>query len=411
MSPATTSSPVAAGERIGVIDALRGFALFGILVVNMESFRGSTVAPGAGVLDDTATWVIAAAFTTKFYVLFSFLFGYGLTVQMRRAQERGAAFVPRYLRRLLGLALIGIAHALLLYVGDILVTYAVLGVVLLLLRDAPSARLLRLAVGLVALTTALSLAGGLAVTLLGDEFDSGATAEDVAGDEAALAANRGTPAEVVAQRVREYPGTLGFAVFGQGPTALAMFLLGLEAGRRRLFERIDDHAGLLRRIRRVGLVVGGLGGLVWGTSTLVNGFTFNASFLFAAAVDFATAPLLSAVYLTTITLAWRSERMRRRLAFLVPVGRLALTNYLLQSLAGALIFTGYGLGLFGRVGPAAAFGLSIAIFAAQVPLSAAWLRHFRFGPAEWLLRSFTYAHPQPLRREPSVSPTATGPGV
>lgn len=412
MSPAAASSPVATGERIGVIDALRGFALFGILVVNMESFRGFASAPGSGALDAAATWFVAAAFTTKFYVLFSFLFGYGLTVQVRRAQERGAAFVPRYLRRLLGLALIGIAHALLLYVGDILVTYAVLGVVLLLLRDAPTSVLLRLAVGLVALTVALCLAGGLAVALLGDEFDSGAAAEDALGVEAAaLAANRGAPAEVIAQRVREYPGTLGFAVFGQGPTALAMFLLGLEAGRRRLFERIDDHAGLLRRIRRVGLVVGGLGGLVWGTSTLVNGFTFNASFLFAAAVDFATAPLLSAVYLTTITLAWRSERMRRRLAFLVPVGRLALTNYLLQSLAGALIFTGYGLGLFGRVGPAAAFGLSIAIFAAQVPLSAAWLRHFRFGPAEWLLRSFTYAHPQPLRREPSVSPAATGPGV
>lgn len=96
----------------------------------MESFRGATVIPGAGPLDALATWFVAAAFTTKFSVLFSFLFGYGLTVQMRRAEERGTAFVPRYLRRLLGLALIGIAHALLLYVGDILVTYALLGVVL-----------------------------------------------------------------------------------------------------------------------------------------------------------------------------------------------------------------------------------------------------------------------------------------
>lgn len=143
-------------------------------------------------------------------------------------------------------------------------------------------------------------------------------------------------------------------------------------------------------------MVGGVGGLIWGTFTLVNGFTFTAAFLFAAAVDFATAPLLSAVYLTTLTLAWRSETVRRRLAFLVPVGRLALTNYLLQSLAGALIFTGYGLGLYGRVGPAAGFTVSLATFAAQIPLSAWWLRRFRFGPAEWLLRSITYARPQPL---------------
>lgn len=92
--------------------------------------------------------------------------------------------------------------------------------------------------------------------------------------------------------------------------------------------------------------------------------------------------------------------MRRRLGFLVGVGRLALTNYLLQSLAGALIFTGYGLRLYGRVGPAAALLLSVAIFAAQIPASSWWLRHFRFGPAEWLLRSLTYARAQPLRREP-----------
>lgn len=390
---AEVSAPITAGERITVIDALRGFALFGILVVNMESFRGATVAPGAGPLDAAATWFVAAAFTTKFYVLFSFLFGYGLTVQMRRAED----FVPRYLRRLLGLLVLGIAHALLLYVGDILVTYAVLGVVLLALRNAPSAWLVRLAAGLVALTAALCLLGGLAVALLGDDLGADAAGEDVLGGEAALAANRGTPADAVALRVREYPGTVAFALFGQGPTALAMFLLGLVAGRRRLFERIDEHADMLRRLRRVGLVVGGLGGVVWGTSSLVNGFTFNAAFLFAAAVDFATAPLLSAVYLVTLTLAWRSAGVRRRLAFLVPVGRLALSNYLLQSLAGALIFTGYGLGAFGRVGPAAGLALSLAIFAAQIPLSAAWLRRFRFGPAEWLLRSVTYARPQPLR--------------
>ncbi len=397
--PALTTGPVAVGERVDVIDVLCGFALFGILMVNMASFKGSalTTLSGAGVLDQAAAWLVAFGFQTKFYVLFSFLFGYGLSVQMNRAAARNAAFVPRFLRRLLGLLVIGLAHAALLYTGDILVTYALLGVILLLLRNASDKVLLRTAASLIAGTVLILALFGvvLAVTFSSGEPFPADTSAAVASSAAGY---RGTPAEVIGERIREYPGTLAFALFGQGPTALAMFLIGLWAGRRRLLERVDEFLPLLRRVLIVGLVVGVLGALIWATFRVVNGFTFDANFLWAAAVDFATAPFLSAAYVTSILLLYRSASWRRRFAPLVAVGRLSLSNYLLQSLVAALIFTGYGLRLYGQVGAAWGIALSIVIFAMQIPINAWWLRRFQFGPAEWLLRSFIYGRWQPLRR-------------
>lgn len=399
------AAPITKKERIGVIDVLRGFALFGILMVNMAAFKAPVIggAGNDGILDQAALWVIAFGFQTKFYVLFSFLFGYGLSVQMERAAARGTPFVPRFLRRLLGLLLLGLAHAMLLYTGDILVTYALLGVVLLLLRNRPPKVLLRVAVALVAVTTLVLAAFG--VLILTSPGDLGAAAAPGAEVASSVAAYLGTPAEVIRERVREYPGTLAFALFGQGPTALAMFLVGLLAGRRRLLEHVDDNQPLLRQVLATGLAVGVPGALVWATFQAVNGFIFNAAFFFASAVDFATAPFLSAVYVTTIMLLYRTPVWRRRLAPLAPLGRMALSNYLFQSLVGALLFTGYGLGLYGRVGAALGVGLSLGIFALQLPLSDWWLRWFQFGPAEWLLRSFTYARLQPLRirtNEPQV---------
>lgn len=341
------------------------------------------------------SWLISFGFNLKFYVLFSFLFGYGLSVQMTRAAATGAPFAPRYLRRLLGLLLIGLAHAVLLFVGDILVTYALLGVILFLMRNARDRTLLVTAAALVGVTVLVQAAGGAAFALFPEL--GGALGPELSGDaRAVIDATRGSPAEVIAQRLSEYPATIAFALFGQGPTALAMFLLGLWAGRRRLFERLDDHLPLLRRVLALGLI-GVAGNLVWATLQAVNGFTVNAVFFFGSAVAFATAPFLSGVYAAGIALADRDPVWRRRLAPLAPVGRMALSNYLLQSLLGAFIFTGYGLGLFERVGAAAGLALSVIIYGVQIPLSAWWLRRFRFGPAEWLLRSFTYGRPQPFR--------------
>lgn len=402
--PTIATAPIAAGERIAVIDVLRGFALFGILVVNMASFKGSGFGAlrDASVVDQAATWLIAFGFQTKFYVLFSFLFGYGLSVQMSRAAARGSWIVPRFVRRLVFLLLLGLLHALLLFIGDILVTYALLGMILLLLRNAPDRVLLRVAVGLVAGTAVVVALAGVALATL----SSGTPVPPETGAEIgqSAAAYRGTPIEVIATRVREYPGTLAFALFGQGPTALAMFLVGLWMGRRRVLERVDDVIPLLRRVLAVGLAVGVPGAIVWATFRVVNGFSFDARFLWAAAVDFATAPFLSAVYGSALILLYHSPEWQRWLAPLALVGRMSLSNYLFQSLVAAFVFTGYGLRWYGQIGSAQGLLLSVLLFALQLPLSAWWLRRFQFGPAEWLLRSFTYGRRQPLRVRPAHAP-------
>lgn len=411
-TPAPTVAPVGAAERVGVLDVLRGFALPGILLVNMAAFRGPVFGETVlerGLFDGVATFLIAFGFEQKFYVLFSFLFGYGLAVQMNRAAERGARFVPRYLRRLLGLFSIGLAHALLLFTGDILVTYALLGVVLLLARNLNEKILLGLAVGLVTLTVFLFAVAGIAFAGAPGENDA-AVAGLRADGERSVEAYTGSPGEVIAERVREYPSALGFALLGQGPTALAMFFVGLCVGRRRIFERVDEYQPLLRRVRRVGLVVGVSGALVWATERTISGFGFDTRFFLASAVDFATAPFLTAAYVVTITLLFRTPAGRRWLSPLAPVGRMALSNYLCQSLVAAMIFTGYGLGLYGRVGAATGLVLSLAIFAAQIPLSALWMRRFDFGPAEWVLRSFTYARLQPLRARTRPETPQPAPG-
>jgi uncharacterized protein len=397
---AADAGPLAPNERIDLLDILRGFALFGILVVNMAVFKSPLigVAPPTDLLDRAATWLIAFAFETKFYVLFSFLFGYGLSVQIGRAEARGVALAPRYLRRLLGLFLLGIAHAFLLYIGDILVAYALISVILFLMRRRSSRALLVTAMLLVGSTAAFFLLTGLLVLATGGiegGVDTGG-ADQIA---TITEAYRGDPGAIIAQRARDYPTTLAFALFAQGPTVLAMFLVGLWSGRRGVMARPGDYLTLLRRLRIVGLAVGIPGAAIWATHEALAGMDFTPNFLFAAAANFATAPLLTAVYATTIILLCGSPAWRRRLSVLAPVGRLALSNYLLQSLIGSLIFTGYGLGLFGRVGAAAGLALSVAIFAAQIPLSAWWSRHFLFGPAEWLLRSFTYLRAQPFRRQ------------
>jgi uncharacterized protein len=161
---------------------------------------------------------------------------------------------------------------------------------------------------------------------------------------------------------------------------------------------VDEYVPLLRRVLVVGLALGVPGAIFWATFRVINGFTFDANFLWAAAVDFATAPFLSAVYAATLILVYRTAAWQRRLAPLAVVGRMSLSNYLFQSLVGALVFTGYGLSWYGQVGPALGLVLSVVIFAMQIPLSAWWLRHFQFGPAEWLLRSFTYGRLQPMQR-------------
>ena len=384
-------------ERQSLVDALRGFALLGILVVNIASFSSTYYGVGVpdpmaqSVLERAALLVRTLVFETKFYLLFSFLFGYSFTLQMRAAERDGKPFAPRLLRRLGALWVIGLLHAVVLYHGDILTTYAVLGAVLLMLRRRSHVFLARCAVGLV-LATALLWAG------MGYLWALAGIPQDTAYGEAAaaLGAYRGTPATVIVQHLRELSQIWWVTGLVQAPTALAMFFAGFIAGRRGLFANADAHRALFRRLLFWGLAVGLPGALVYAFPSIRLDNAVRE--LYGLAATLLTAPFLAAAYASGLVLLMQTPRGHVLEGLLAPAGRMALTNYLMQSLVCAWLFLAYGLRWIGTVGPLAATAIAFAIFAAQLVLSRWWMRRFVYGPVEWLLRAFTNLVPPPMRR-------------
>ena len=413
----TTSArvgPVARTERIQVIDILRGFALFGILLVNMELFSHPFQQIMLGydeltsLADRLAVWGIELLAEAKFYPIFSFLFGLGFALQIQRAEQRGTRFVPFYLRRLFILLLIGLAHAIFIWVGDILVLYAFLGAILLLFFRRRSSRTLLIWAGIMLAVSTIIIGGLLGLALLaqltpdGVAQSSKAFAESEAELRTAAAKAReiyasGSFGEITAQRLSDLGQAYSLAIF-LGFNAFAMFLLGLYAGRRGIFRDVAAHVPLFRKVLWWGLPIG-LGSQVIFVvlSEGTNQFQPTLSSLVAGVMQIAGAPALALSYVAALPLLLQHSSWLTRLGPLAAVGRMALSNYLLQSLVATTLFYGYGFGLFGQVGPALGLLITIAIFLAQIPLSVWWLRHFQFGPVEWLWRSLTYLRPQALR--------------
>ncbi|MBK9571965.1 MAG: DUF418 domain-containing protein [Rhodoferax sp.] len=379
-------------DRVANLDALRGFALFGILMVNIGAFASAHYSSGLRdpafdePVDRLALSLVRTLFETKFYLLFSFLFGYGFTVQMASAQQTQRAFVPSYVRRSAGLALLGIGHGLLLFYGDILLTYALLGLLLLRVRDLAPQAAFRLAVTLV-LVTALGWAlVGLVMTSADIVVPTQAMHDDIAR---ATGAYRHSIEATIAQNFYQlhtlaWPGL----ILIQGPCALAMFLLGLAAAKTRCLDDLAAKRGKLLRVVLIGAPIGLVGALVYNhlyASTAQIGHS-----LLGLAVGILTAPALAAAYAATLLLWLQYPRGAHLGAWLAPAGRMALTNYLMQSLLCALVFTAWGWGLIGRLAPPSVVLLALAIYSAQLLLSRWWLNGHAYGPLEWLLRALTH---------------------
>ncbi|MCR1781448.1 DUF418 domain-containing protein [Nocardioides carbamazepini] len=391
--------------RLAHVDGLRGFALLGILVVNITYLASAYHGTG---LEDPGTddplghgvrWLVATLFEAKFFLLFSFLFGYSFTLQIDSATRSGARFGPRFLRRLAGLFALGALHAVLLFPGDILTLYALLGLVLLAVRDLAPRAAVRTAV-VVLVVTALAY-GALALAVHqaggGGTIPAG-TAEHAA---AATEALRGDPGSVIGVHLDQLPDVAFLLLFFQAPSAFAAFLVGLAVGRRRALADPGALLPLLRRLQVAGFTVGLAGGLVYAHASLRH--PESAYQVLALGIDVLTAPLLAAAYGATMLRLFDTRRGQQALAAFAPAGRMSLTNYLGQSLVCALLFTGYGAGLVGRVHPAGVAAIAIILFVVQLAVSRWWLRGHAYGPLEWLLRAWTVLGVPPWRRTSRVS--------
>ena len=385
-------------NRLLNVDALRGFALLGILAVNIWAFADPYYATtesnptyGSG-LDHAVRFFVSLFFETKFYLLFSFLFGYSFTLQMTAAERAGTVFFPRMLRRQSGLLMLGLLHGAVLYYGEILSMYAMLGLILLACRGFRPSRAVKFGMGLVVVMGAVWMLLGIAGI---DERSAGGSA--AFGANAKLAAFSGNAMATLGYHAAQLPETVAALVLLQAPSAMAMFLLGFAAGRVRLFENPERYRVPMRRIMFIGFPLGFIGALSYAlAATYAPGSGLET---LAFGLGQLTAPLLTASYVMAGLMLFRTVLGRRIEQALAPMGKIALTNYLGQSVALGILFTGYGFGLVDRLSPLAVLAFVPIIFAAQLVLSSWWLRRHLYGPGEWVLRAITIAGIPPWRRD------------
>lgn len=507
------SAPVAPDQRIALLDVARGFALLGILLVNVQAFNLSALERVSGSeyrlmpFDGAVQWLIEGFFANKFWTLFSLLFGMGFAVMLSRAEEGGKGFVARYMRRSLALALFGALHIVMIWSGDILFNYAIGA--LLLLAILFCGRWLGLALGVAVLIVghvlepradeALMLVAACVATALYLRSEDGryrrwlaasafsailllalmtayATRTPVEAQRAvayaillavstgwalcdrspfekrlwraglllymapllvilivaALAqwtpqsvwppstpAQKAQKAQMLAERRQRaadetrvmstadyaeavrYRARHGFerqarAIFNANIGTVGLFLFGMWLIRSGAARRPEEHLALWRKFAWAGLPLGTA--FVLGGEWLLESFASapkTAATLLSAMVE-AGNFLMMLGYLSCLVLLMRKPIWNRSLSRVAPAGRMALTNYLMQSVLATWFFYGYGLGFWG-LGHTWQALFALTVFALQVLLSRWWLSDHRYGPMEWLWRWITYARKPVMR--------------
>jgi uncharacterized protein len=400
--------PVADSERIEALDVLRGFAVLGILTMNIGSFS----MPAAAYFNPTAwgdlgglngliwgaTHLLA---DLKFMALFSMLFGAGIVLMNERSASRGSPTTGLHYRRMAWLIVFGLLHAHLLWYGDVLVWYGVTGSVLYLVRRWSPRRLIAAAVTSWIVGSLILAGGGLSAA----SWPPDVQAEVVAELDPSEAVKR---AEVdvyrsgwLAQMEHRVPKALEmetstyfawalWRVAGLMMLGMGLFKLGLLSAR--------GSALTYRAMLGAALFI--------GVPLVALGMRYNSSIEWAAPDFFFIGSLFNYWGSLPIALGWASVVMlvcrsgalaatRRRLA---AVGRTAFTNYILQTVVCTTIFYGHGLGLFGGIERTGQAAIMVGVWVLQLYASPVWVARFHYGPIEWLWRSLVYLRPQPFRR-------------
>ncbi len=407
--------PVPAMDRIQFLDILRGIAILFILVANIRILSGEYFIPeGQKAVMKTASLdyileILAFIFVNgKFYSVFSILFGIGFAVQYQRMNKDDKVFVPFFRKRMLGLLIIGSVHLFLVWLGDILTLYALLGFTLVWFRHFSDKRLLIWSGVLLLMPVVHWLAMYLTDTFypwyffrLHNELFAAAIPE-MTSEQNNLRFN---PADYMAissvkqllevnlfMPLRRLGGLL---MEGRIFKVLALFLLGIWAGRQILERNILSNTALLKKVLLIGLL--------WGVP-----MNLLRTWVDFSDLDGGLWPLaeyaLNALALTPMAIAYCAAaaivvtRRPRWLAWFAPVGRTALSNYLFQSLICIFIFYGVGLGYGGTLGYSGILLVALALFSWQIIFSIFWLRYFRFGPVEWIWRQLTYGKLIKLRK-------------
>lgn len=407
--------PIQKNERIELLDAIRGFALLGILMVNMPIMYE----PISKIMLDSpadqpwhefiAESFIKFFFEGKFFLTFSMLFGYGFYIFLQKSDNPTVPVLSVYQRRLFLLLLFGMAHILLLWGGDVLFIYALFGFLLLLFRKSKDKKIIGWAIFfalfpivimglLVIVLQVLSLVPEIGSEIEKYKSESNAYYQEMVSRAIGIYSG-GTFSEIVSMRLEEYADSAFTSLIFFCPNIMSMFLIGYLAARRGIFSDLQQKAVFFRKI------------LLWA---LPIGLVANSIFLISFHISSISSPdiwlLLSSTmgliggfsfslsYISIISLSYIAGKKLIIKNIFVPMGRMALSNYLMQSTICAFIFHSYGLGYYGKVEVWQGILLTFFIYSVQVIFSNIWLRFFQYGPLEWIWRSLTYLKFQEMRK-------------
>ena len=399
-------------QRIVILDALRGFALLGIILANFPEFSLWTFqservqqAMDTAAADSTVAWLLSLLVDGKFYLNFSVLFGIGFSIILENAVKRGANGMHIFYRRMIVLAVIGLLHMMLLWSGDILLLYALMGMLLPLFRRCTDRGLLGWALFFLLLPVAIDLFRDLSdhtllqylygewwrcAHLMGiSEENFGTWLRDTHSYREVFA----FLVQGAVERIWEFvSGNRYFKVLG-------LFLIGYYIGRRRLYlwasKEATPDAKKLKTVFLVSAIIGIPTSFLYAYGHTVNHYWDNTVYSVLYVISVYPTGLM---YTAGLALLYRHFPHNRLWPALAYPGRMALTNYLSQSVCGMMLFYGIGLGMGTDIGLWPTEVLAIMVFLFQICFSALWLKLFRFGPLEWVWRMITYGKTFPLKK-------------
>jgi uncharacterized protein len=395
------------------MDVLRGFAILGIFIANLNFlslYSDKPTTPGPFLLDDwdhKMSFIHHLFIEGKFYSIFSLLFGWGIALQVKRGIAKGIDPIPAIKRRLLFMLLLGAIH-LLIWNGDIVFFYALLGFILLPLRNYADKTLLL--TGIILILSPI-LFYGLKMTwpilnypsqLL---FEAGIKMEDSLlqlkseADYMNMMQHGNWFDQLKANLAGIFFRYRYLFFVSRIPKVLGMFLIGYVLGRSDFYTNINQNKKLVYRIIVVGIVIGLPANYLlanYMSNHMGDYFQLKEKGLYHTIAYAVGVVPLAMCYVGLFMLSFQSVVGKKIMLYLAPVGKMAFTNYVMQSLIGNFVFLGAGLGYMGQVGPVYYTLFGIAVFVVQILLSTAWLRYFNYGPVEWLWRSATYKKWQPL---------------
>lgn len=401
--------PVRSGERYILLDALRGLALFGICLANFPEFslytflkeEAATGMPTAGI-DRIVRYLQYIFIDGKFYTLFSILFGIGFSIIISNAMRKQVNGFAIFYRRMVILLLIGFLHLMFLWSGDILMLYALLGLFLPFFRNVSNMRLFTASAFFLLLPIVID-------TVLGITGVNPSAA--VVSAQQYFCARYGITDDNFAYWLRDannYPDVFKFLIQGalvrvqefiDGNRAfkvMGLFLLGFYIGRTRLYARLDENKMLLKKITMWGFLVGLPVSLIYAWSAM-NAHPWGIA-MHTLLYTISVFPM-GLAYIAAFSLYYIKKKDHRIFRLLAAPGRMALTNYIGQSVCGMIIFYGIGFGFGADMGLIYVLLTATVVYLFQIVFSHIWLHYFQFGPLEWIWRMLTYGKKYKLKKE------------